>query len=160
LNEALNIHKSINSNEIFEVFCNFGVLEFLKGNLEEARIYTKKAQETVPQSLSLDHIILQLNSLIIDLNSKEISLLRVHQEIWEIYNNPVITKDPWVRFQVVYNLYNLELVLNLSITEHPREYYIDKNHKRNTTCFEVLVKVHLDGLDLPMSLSLSPNWRY
>ncbi|AIQ58039.1 tetratricopeptide repeat protein [Paenibacillus borealis] len=160
LTEALNIHKTINSNEIFEVFCNLGVLEFLRRNLEGAKTYTNKALETVPQSLSLDHIILQLNRLIIDLNSKVIPLQVVYQEILQMYNNSIITKDPWVRFQVVYNLYSIELALNLSITEYPREYYIDKNLERNLTCFEIFVNVHLDGLDLPMSLSLSPNWRY
>jgi hypothetical protein len=158
LNKASEIHLRIQSNEIFEVYCNLGVLEYMEGNILSALDFTKKAQESVPQSLSLDHIILRINEFIFRCALKEISLKEAYDHFKSLYFSNLINKDPWVKFQVVYNLYQLELALELPCTELPNEYYLQKNTIIKYTCFEILTTMYHNNLSI--SLCLSPNWRY
>jgi tetratricopeptide (TPR) repeat protein len=160
LNLSSKLHQSISSNEIFEVYCNLSVLEFLDGKVKESLENANKAIAAVPQSLTLDHIILKMNEIIFKCALGQITVNTAYEEFLVIYNNSIINKDPWVRFQVVYNLCGFEDYLHLSHTEQPNDYYITKYEQNHLTCFEVLSKLKHDSFTISVSLSLSPNWRY
>lgn len=157
---AENLHKSISSNEIFEVYCNIGVMEFIRGNTKTALEYNERAKAEVPQSLDLDHIILYMNEIIYKCTLGDISIDEAYNNFKNLLFNHSINKDPWVRFQVIYNLSNLEDTLGLAQTEKPDEYYVKKNEANLLTCFEVFQDTKIEGELIRFSLSLSPNWRY
>lgn len=156
--ESINKHKSINSNEIFEPYCNYSVLRFIQGDLNDALKYINLALDELPSRLELDVIILTINKLIYEYSSEKITLHSLYLSLREFYNKPIINKDPWVKFQVEFNLYNVEMQLLGSTSISFDEYYINKDV--NTTGFEVFTKINRAGIEIPISLSLSPNWRY
>lgn len=158
LKESINKHKSINSNEVFEPYCNYSVLKFMQGNLNDAIKYIDLALDELPSRLELDVIILTINKFLYEYSLGEITLQSLYLSLKEFYNKPVINKDPWVKFQVEYNLSNVEMRFlgNTSICFD--EYYTNKSN--NFTGFEVFAKINKSTIELPISLSLSPNWRY
>lgn len=158
LNEAINKHLNIQSNEVFESYCNLSVLKYLQGDYYNALKYINMALDELPMRLELDVIILTLNKLFYELSLKQISIETLYEKLYILKNKPVITKDPWVKFQVEYNLSNVErIVLNKAITEYD-ESFINKTSE--TTGFEVFTYVQTEIDNIPISLSLSPNWRY
>lgn len=156
--ESINKHKSINSNEIFEPYCNYSVLRFIQGRLDDALKYIDLALDELPSRLELDVIILTINKLIYEYSFEKITLHSLYLSLREFYNKPIINKDPWVKFQVEFNLSNVEMKLLDSTSISFDEYYINKDV--NTTGFEVFTKIKRADIEIPISLSLSPNWRY
>lgn len=158
LNEAINRHLNIQSNEIFESYCNLSVLKYLQGDYHSALKYINMALDELPMRLELDVIILTLNKLFYQLSVKQISVEILYEKLKVLKNRPIITKDPWVKFQVEYNLSNVEKnVLGKVETEYDKSFI---NKKCKTTGFEVFTYAQIETENLPISLSLSPNWRY
>lgn len=158
LKKSINIHQSIQSNEIFEPYCNLSVLLFMEGKYTDALRYANLALEELPHRLEMDVIILNINKMIIEVALGKTDLNTLYQELKNYCTKPVAFKDPWIMFQISYNLYNIEKAMDGFSTTEYSDYYIDKCHMY--TGFEVLTKINIDGLDIPISLSLSPNWRY
>ena len=124
----------------------------------DALRYANLALEELPHRLELDVIILNINRMIFEVALGEKDLNTLCEELKTYYRKPVAFKDPWIMFQISYNLHNVEKALYGFSTTDYTDYYIDKC--RTYTGFEVLTKINVNGLDIPVSLSLSPNWRY
>ena len=74
-------------------------------------------------------------------------------------NKSGILQDPWVRFQLEYNLYNIEIYNYGKTDMNPSVDFLPSNRNDITdlTVFDVL---HIYDNFIPVCLSLSPNWRY
>ena len=156
--QAINKHLIIQSNEIFEAYCNYSVLKYLQGDFRDAVNYIEMALDEVPSRLELDVIILSVNKLLYELALTEIDTNTALSSLQTINNKPVITKDPWVKFQVEYNLLNLEKLIKGESQIVCNDYFTSKN--KALTGFEVFTSLEINNSKMPISLSLSPNWRY
>ncbi len=154
LKKSINKHMSINSNEIFEPYCNYSVLSFLEKNYSDSLKYASLALDELPHRLELDVIILSINKLLIEYANNLISLSTVYEELLCYHNRPIINKDPWVKFQVNFNLYNIEIAYKKESAIEFDNYFIQK--QKYSTGFEVFTMVN----NINITLSLSPNWRY
>ena len=154
IKKSITKHISISSNEIFEPYWNNSVLLFCEKNYTEALKYVNLSLDELPHRLELDIIAISLNKWIIEYSLDLIDINELYDNVKFTSHKPIINKDPWIRFMVLYNLHNIEDVLfGFSKTEYDY-YYIDKQTKY--TGFEVFEKVK----KIPIALSLSPNWRY
>lgn len=154
LKKSINKHTSINSNEIFEPYWNYSVLLFCEKNYSDALKYVKQSLEELPHKLELDIISIKINKWIFEYSLDLIELNELYKSIKSIFEKPIINKDPWVKFIVQYNLYNIETAINgFSHIEYD-DYYLKK--QALYTGFEVFNEVK----DIKIVLSLSPNWRY
>ena len=154
VDKAICIHSKIQSNEIFEPYCNKSVLHFLESDVKSALKYADLALQEVPHKLDLDLIILKLNKYIYQYALDSITLLEFYEYVKDLHMNSMINKDPWVKFQVEYNMHNIEEELYGNSDIDYTSYYI--NGRKNYTGFEVFSSVK----SINVSLSLSPNWRY
>lgn len=154
IKKSINIHLRISSNEIFEPYWNYSVLLFCENNYADSLYYINLSLDELPHRLELDIIAITLNKWICEYALGIIKLSELYENIKSAFNKPIINKDPWIKFQVKYNLYNVEKKFIGFSEINYDNYYIEKQKK--FTGFEVFYKVK--GIDI--SLSLSPNWRY
>lgn len=156
---AIKKFNGIGSNEIFEAYYNYGTLNYLKGNYQKALEYFEYALDEVPETLTMDVTLLHISKNICEcaINPEKISDLEIY--LLHSLNKSEILQDPWVRFQLEYNLKNIEIYNNGRTDVIPSEVFLPNNNKNNTaiTVFDVL-PVHNDYIRI--CLSLSPNWRY
>ena len=159
IKRALKKFYEIGSNEIFEVYYNYGTLNYLKGNYQKALEYFKYALDEVPETLTMDVTLLYVNKYICNCAIDPEKISDLERYILHSLNKSEILQDPWVRFQLEYNLKNIEIYTNGKTDVNPSKVFLPDNNKNTTaiTVFDVLW-VHNDCI--PICLSLSPNWRY
>lgn len=159
IKKAIKKFYEIGSNEIFESYYNYGTLNYLKGNYQKAIEYFEYALEEVPETLTMDVTLLHINKRICEcaINPEKISDLEIY--ILNSLNKSEILQDPWVRFQLEYNLKNIEIYNNGKTDVHPSEIFLP-NNDRNTTTLTVFDVLNIHNDYIPICLSLSPNWRY
>lgn len=159
IKKAIKKFYEIGSNEIFESYYNYGTLNYLKGNYQKAIEYFEYALEEVPETLTMDVTLLHINKRICEcaINPEKISDLEIY--ILKSLNKSEILQDPWVRFQLEYNLKNIEIYNNGKTDVNPSEIFLP-NNDRNTTTLTVFDVLNIHNDYIPICLSLSPNWRY
>lgn len=159
IKKAIKKFYEIGSNEIFESYYNYGTLNYLKGNYKKAIEYFEYALEEVPETLTMDVTLLHINKRICEcaINPEKISDLEIY--ILKSLNKSEILQDPWVRFQLEYNLKNIEIYNNGKTDVNPSEIFLP-NNDRNTTTLTVFDVLNIHNDYIPICLSLSPNWRY
>lgn len=159
LKEALKKFNGIGSNEIFEVYYNCGTLSYLKGNYSKALEYYQYALNEVPETLTMDVTLLNLNKKICEcaIDPEKISSLETF--ILNSLNQAEILQDPWVRFQLEYNLKNIEIYGRGESDINPSRLFMPDNNK-DVTAITVFDALQLNSIKIPICLSLSPNWRY
>lgn len=161
LNKAIQIFERLSSNELYEPLCNCGVLEFLKDDFNEAKKSTEKSLIIVNKSLTLDHIILNNNLLLIMLAMKEINIEECKNNFFLLYMQSKIVEDPWLHFLITHNLCKLEKLLSLDSKDEPQEYFMQKLLNRKETGVEVMKTINIENYgEINFLLSLSPHWRY
>lgn len=159
LKRAIKKFRQIGSNEIFESYYNYGTLNYLKGNYRKALQCFQRALDEVPETLTMDVTLLNINKHICEcaINPNKISNLETY--ILHSLNKSEILQDPWVRFQLEYNLKQIE-IHNYGKTDiNPSEEFLPNNEK-NVTALTVFDLLHIHDDSIPICLSLSPNWRY
>ena len=159
IKNAIQKFHEIGSNEIFEAYYNYGTLNYLKGNYQKALEYFEYALDEVPETLTMDVTLLHVNKNICECAIDPVKISDLERYILHSLNKSEILQDPWVRFQLEYNLKNIE-IYNYGKTDlNPLEEFLPNNNKNTTaiTVFDVL-QVHNDYISV--CLSLSPNWRY
>lgn len=159
IKNAINKFLEIGSNEIFEAYYNYGVLWYMKGNYRNAQKYYNLALDYVPRNLSMDVALLQLNQKICECTTNHRKIADLEKYILKCINQSEILQDPWVRFQLEYNLMNLEVYSRGNTNIHPSEAFLPENNDKNTA-LTVFTHINIDSKKLPICLSLSPNWRY
>ncbi len=159
IKKTIKKFNAIGSNEIFEVYYNYGTLNYLKGNYQTALEYYQYALDEVPETLTMDVTLLHLNKKICEcaIHSDNISSLETF--ILHGLNQTEILQDPWVRFQLEYNLKSIELYNNGESAIYPSELFIP-NCNKDVTAITVFDNLPLKSDKIPICLSLSPNWRY
>lgn len=159
IKKAIKKFNDIGSNEIFEAYYNYGTLNYLKGNYQKALEYYEYALDEVPETLAMDVTLLYVNRKICEcaINTEKISDLETY--ILQSLNKTEILQDPWVRFQLEYNLKNIEIHNKGKSDIHPSEIFLPDSSK-NVTALTVFDNLRLDMHNIPICLSLSPNWRY
>ena len=159
IHEAIKKFRTIKSNEIFEAYYNYGTLYYLKGNYPKAIECYDNALNEVPTVLTMDTTLLNINKKICEcaIDSKKIDDLE--KFILKSLNKSEILQDPWVRFQLEYNLKNIQ-IYNKGVSEIcPSEIFMQDDTK-NVTALTVFDKLKLSTDSIFVCLSLSPNWRY
>lgn len=154
IKKSINKHRSINSNEIFEPYWNYSVLLFCEKDYNGALNFLNSSLDELPHKLELDVIAITLNKWIIEYSLDKMSLEKLYENVKSIYDKPIINKDPWIKFQVYYNLHFIEKAFKGTSQIKFDDYYVKKQN--DFTGFEVFVKIK----GIKFSLSLSPNWRY
>lgn len=159
LKSAIDKFEQIGSNEIFESYYNYGVLCYMRGNYKTAREYYDLALDNVPEILSMDVTLLNINKKISECvtNHKKISDLEKY--ILKCMNQSEILQDPWVRFQLEYNLMNIEIYNKGYSDIHPSEIFLSSKDNKNTA-LTVFSEKNVGSKKISFCLSLSPNWRY
>lgn len=159
LKKAINKFEKIGSNEVFEAYYNYGVLCYLKGNYKAALQYYELALENVPEILSMDVALLKLNKKICECTTNHKKIPDLEKHILISMNQSKILKDPWVAFQLEYNLMNIEIYYKGYSDIHPSENFLSSKDKQITALTVFTDKV-IDSKKISFCLSLSPNWRY
>ena len=159
IKKAIRKFNEINSNEIFEAYYNYGTLNYLKGNYHKALECYENALEEVPESLTMDITLLYVNRKICEcaINPDKISDLETY--LLHSLNKSEILQDPWVRFQLEYNLKNIELSYAGKSDINPSDSFLP-NSDEDVTALTVFDYLQLTTNTIPICLSLSPNWRY
>lgn len=159
IKDAIKKFYKIGSNEIFEAYYNYGTLSYLKADYKRAIQFYEYALDEVSAALTMDVTLLHVNKKICEcaINPEKISDLENY--LLHSLNNSEILQDPWVRFQLEYNLYNIEMYSSKKTELTPAREFLPSNSNGLTalTVFSVLY-IHDDRI--PICLSLSPNWRY
>lgn len=157
-NAIKNFYK-IGSNEIFEAYYNYGTLSYLKTNYEQALRFYKYALNEVPSTLTMDVTLLNVNKKICECAIDPEKISDLEKYLLHSLNKSEILQDPWVRFQLEYNLYNIEIYNYGKTDMNPSVDFLPSNRNDITdlTVFDVL---HIYDNFIPVCLSLSPNWRY
>lgn len=159
IKKAIKKFNDIGSNEVFEAYYNYGTLNYLKNNYHKALEYYEYALNEVPETLTMDVTLLHVNKKICEcaINPEKISDL----ETYLLYslNKSEILQDPWVRFQLEYNLKNIEIQNKGESDIHPSEIFLP-SYSKDVTALTVFDILRLNTDNIPICLSLSPNWRY
>ncbi|MBQ7139869.1 MAG: hypothetical protein IJO32_00010 [Bacilli bacterium] len=150
--ESINILKQLNSNEIFEPYCNRAIYYLLSNEEKQCIQDIKNAKKYVPLSLKMDHILIDINSYIIKLFFKKISLPDVIFFLTQLLENQIA--DKWTEFLIKYNLSNLS---NKKLFDDKFKLELDD---KSVTHFEIFIDVEIDNTKYNLLLGLSPNWRY
>ncbi len=149
--EAIDIFNKIESNEIFEAYCNISILYLLQHDQEQTLKYLNLAKKKIPLALHMDHILLNVNELIINyiysLNQKE-TCIKILEKISQ--ENDI--KDEWTKLLINYNL-------NCFKSENEYNESFLKQIKARRNGFEVFFSKDTDG-NIKFMLGLSPHWRY
>lgn len=159
IKRAIKKFNNIGSNEVFEAYYNYGTLSYLKGNYQNALEYYDCALDDVPQTLVMDVTLLYVNKKICEcaIDPEKISDLETF--ILHSLNKSEILQDPWVRFQLEYNLKNIELYNKGTSEVEPSDMFMP-NSSKEVTALTVFDSLPLGMDSIPICLSLSPNWRY
>ena len=107
----------------------------------------------------MDVTLLNLNKKICEcaIDPEKISSLETF--ILNSLNQAEILQDPWVRFQLEYNLKNIEIYGRGESDINPSRLFMPDNNK-DVTAITVFDSLQLNSIKIPICLSLSPNWRY
>lgn len=154
IKKSIAKHLSISSNEIFEPYWNNSVLLFCEKNYSDALKYLNLSLDELPHRLELDIVAINLNKWIYEYSLDIIDINELYHNVKSVSHKPIINKDPWIRFMVLYNFHNIEKTLKGFSRIKYDDYYLNK--QKNFTGFEVFESVK----NIPIALSLSPNWRY
>lgn len=159
IKKAINMFQQIGSNEVFEAYYNYGTLYCMQGQYKKAIKYYNLALDNVPEVLAMDVSLLMLNKKICEciLNHKKITDLE--KFILQCLNQTEILQDPWVRFQLEYNLRNIQLYTQ-GFSDICMQQVFENSSTQNTTELTVYTTVTLNSKVITFCLSLSPNWRY
>lgn len=159
LKKAIRKFEKIGSNEVFEPYYNYGVLWYLKGNYNKALQYFGLALENVPEILSMDVALLKLNKKICECTTNHKKLSDLEKHILISMNQSELLKDPWVTFQLEYNLMNIEMYNKGYSDIHPSEQFL-RSKDNQITALTVFTDKIIGSKKISFCLSLSPNWRY
>lgn len=159
LKGAIAKFQQIGSNEVFEAYYNYGVLCYMKGNYKNARKYYNLALDNVPEILSMDVALLNINKKICECTTDHKKISDLEKYILKCMNQAEILQDPWVRFQLEYNLMNIEIFNKGYSDIHPSNIFLSSKNS-NITSLTVFSEENVGSKKISFCLSLSPNWRY
>lgn len=159
LKKAIIKFQQIGSNEVFEAYYNYGVLCYMKGNYKNARKYYDLALDNVPETLSMDVTLLNINKKISECATNHKKISDLEKYLLKCMNQSEILQDPWVRFQLEYNLMNIEIYNKGHSHIRPSEYFLSLKDNK-TTALTVFSDKNIGSKRISFCLSLSPNWRY
>lgn len=155
---AIEMFLNINSNEIFEPYCNLAVIEAIKGNYTYSRDFFQKSQHYVSENLKFDYILLKHNSFALELIEKGINAFSYLNEYLNLSTMSKQIGDPWLTFQIEYNLNIIRKNNNEKIKKLNPNILRGLLNRINTGQ-EVLINSTLDH-NTKILFSLSPHWRY
>lgn len=159
IKDAIKKFNDIGSNEIFEAYYNYGTLCYLKGTYQKAIEYYQYALNEVPETLTMDVTLLHLNKKICECAIDPDNISSLETFILNSLNQAEILQDPWVRFQLEYNLKNIEIYNKGESAIYPSKLFMPENNN-DVTAITVFDTLQLNSVKIPICLSLSPNWRY
>lgn len=159
LKGAIDKFQQIGSNEVFEPYYNYGVLCYMKGNYKNARKYYDLALDNVPEILSMDIALLNINKKICECTTNHKKISDLEKYILKCMNQSEILQDPWVRFQLEYNLMNIEIYDKGYSDIHPSKMFLSSKDN-NITALTIFSDKNVGSKKMSFCLSLSPNWRY
>lgn len=161
LKSAIKTLEQLNSNEVFEPYCNKSILYLMWQKYSVAIKYAYDALKHCPKTLTLDIIMLNINIIVIKLCSKKISVEEALIALEELSDQYQIIEDPWYEFQLLYNqkqlaalIHHEEIQLLLIHQCYITDYFNTK------TKFYILKRFQIQSFQVELCLGLSPNWRY
>lgn len=158
---SIDVLKQLNSNEIFEPYCNKSILYLMLHEYSKADKYAQDALNNCPKMLTLDIIMLKINIIIIKLCWQKLSIKEALNELKKLSNQYPLIEDPWYEFQLLYNQKQLAALLQYEEVQLApiHERYITEYGNMKTK-FYILKLFQLQNSQVELCLGLSPNWRY
>lgn len=162
LMEAKNLMEGVNSNEIFEPIWNIGVQKALQNKYKKAKELLMESKGWVSQSLRLDHIIIEMNVLMVEAckTKTRSSILKLLEDLEYLYIESKKMNDPRVHTQICFNLSALYRLLNIDAKYEMDQHVLEILLSRETTGIEVFKKVRIGKKAIEILFILSPHWRY
>lgn len=155
-NKAFDILTMLQSNEIFEVWCNMGVIHLKNKNYDKCMQCFSKAKETCPIELTLDHLMLNINMVIAQMSAGIQSRADACLVLKRLSDENIVIDDPWYEFQLNYNLLTLSgCIASGTYTDK----YLSK-YNDGLTKYYIFHNIYIDNYTYKMCVGLSPNWRY
>lgn len=156
--QAVIALEELKSNEVFEPYCNLGVSAMLVMDYVKASGCTEKALLHCPKTLTLDLLMLQINTILIDLCAGKINFRDALSRMLMLSKKYSIIEDPWYLFQLNYNIKELEHALGDS-QQDVSSAFTSQYHDGRTKYY-ILEAFQISGYSINLCLGLSPNWRY
>lgn len=149
------------SNEVFEPYCNKGVLHLMRREYAKAHKNAQDALLNCPKTLTLDIIMLNINIIIIELCWQKLSPKEALIALEKLSNQYPLIEDPWYEFQLLYNKRQLAALLQYEEVQLApiHERYITE-YSNTKTKFYILKQFQFQNFQVEFCLGLSPNWRY
>lgn len=161
LKAAIETLEQINSNEVFEPYCNKGILHLMQQDYNKAHKFALDALSNCPKTLTLDIIMLNINKIVIELCMNKISIKEAAVTLKQLSERYPLIEDPWYEFQLLYNQGQLNKLIQyeeICLTPMQERYITEYNNGK--TKFYIIKKFEIQNLKVKLCLGLSPNWRY
>ena len=107
----------------------------------------------------MDVALLNINKKICECTTDHKKISDLEKYILKCMNQAEILQDPWVRFQLEYNLMNIEIFNKGYSDIHPSNIFLSSKNS-NITSLTVFSEENVGSKKISFCLSLSPNWRY
>ncbi len=161
LEYAISTLEQLNSNEVFEPYCNKSILFLLRQDYLNGYEYAKRALNECPRSLPLDIIMLTNNLTIAEVCLGKMTIEEGLAVLRNLKDNYQIIEDPWYEFQLMYNTKQLARALCENTTPLLQTYerYINQ-YNDSRTKYYIIEHFQINGYSISFCLGLSPNWRY
>ncbi|MBO0457105.1 tetratricopeptide repeat protein [Enterococcus hulanensis] len=155
--EALEHHKKLDSNEIYQVYLNLGITSLMEGNYLLAKQHLTSGIRRIPDTLKFDLIKFEVAMYILKYLDNQITLNEAKESLAEYYS--MTNPDPWLKFYIAYNLTLLEYIDDDLLREKQintlKEKYIG-----NPDFYGIYHKLKIGEHFIEFLLPPSPNWRY
>ena len=161
LKDAIDTLEQLNSNEVFEPYCNKSILHLMQQNYKKAHEFALYALNNCPKTLTLDIIMLNINKIVIELCMNKISIKEAAITLKKLSDQYPLIEDPWYEFQLLYNQGQLNKLIQyeeVCLTPMHERYITEYNNGK--TKFYIIKKFEIQSLKVKLCLGLSPNWRY
>ena len=161
LKAAIKALNQLNSNEVFEPYCNKSILHLMQQDYIIAHKFALAALDNCPKTLTLDIIMLNINKILIELCMNKISAKEAAAELEQLSNQYPLIEDPWYEFQLLYNQGQINELIQLekvSLSPMHERYLAEYNNGK--TKFYIIKKFKIQNLTVTLCVGLSPNWRY
>jgi tetratricopeptide (TPR) repeat protein len=156
-NQASKLLVEIESNEIYQVHFNLGVLHTFERNYILAQANFEMALKQVPKTLEFDKIKLEVNYLLLKFLTNEISHEDTLYTLLNLSTNNL--PDPWLNYFISYNIAILTNFTNDQLkNDHLQA--LKEGYIGNPDIYGIYHSFEKERKEYNFLFAPSPNWRY
>jgi tetratricopeptide (TPR) repeat protein len=157
--QAHELLAGIGSDEAYQSEINLGCVATATGDFHDARSWFAEARSKVPRELLLDRVIIDMNSVMVDLLDGHVSLKVAKAAVDRLSDKALAVDDPRFVDQVSFNVAALNRMLGTESTALPSSEFEATIRERERTGYELLIGAPAQEPN-ELLIVLSPHWRY